>query len=131
MITGLRDEIKTALSSIPGLRAYDTVPDNIETPCVFIRPSSGLYDDTAYSGIWMPKFEVTVLASRIGDVGQSQDLLDAYIVPTGSMSVKEAIESGSYAYASDVRVVGFRDYGGLIFGGVTYIGVKFDLDTLV
>ncbi len=130
-ISGLRDELKAALSSISGLRAYDTVPDKLELPCVFIRPSNGLYDDTAYAAVWMPNFELTILVQRTGDVGQSQDLIDAYIVPTGATSVKEAIESASYTNASDVRVVGFRDYGGLVFADVTYIGVKFDLQTLV
>ncbi len=131
-ISGLRDNIKTALETISGLRAYDTVPDNLEVPCVFVRPSNGSYDEVASAAVWIPRFEVTLLVARIGDVGESQDALDSYIEPTGTNSIKAAVEAGTYTgNASDVRVTGFRDYGGLVFGGVTYIGVKFDVSVLI
>jgi len=131
-VSGIRDNIKTALEAISGLRAYDTVPDNLEVPCVFIRPNYGSYDEVASAAVWIPRFEVTLLVARIGDVGESQDILDSLIEPTGATSIKAAIEAGTYTgNASDVRVTGFRDYGGLVFAGATFIGVKFDCEALV
>lgn len=131
-IKGIRDNIKTALVVIPGLRVYDTVPDVLEVPCAFVKPMAGEYDMAGSASIWQPRFEITLLVSRIGDVEESQDSLDDYIEPTGAASIKAAAEAGSYgSNASDVRVTGFRDYGGLVFNGVTYIGVKFDAEALV
>lgn len=132
-IAGIRDAMKTGLQTINALRGvYDTVPDSInEYPAAFILPISGDYDLDA-GGNWLPNFEVTLLIRRQGDVQDAQDTIDGFIAPSGSGSVKAAIEAADYgSHASSVRVARFKDYGGLLFAGVTYIGCKFDVEVLV
>lgn len=131
-IAGIRDAIKTGLSTISGLRAFDTVPDSInELPAAWVLPISGAYDLTAGSTMVM-QFEVTLLVNRQGSISEAQDTLDGYIAPSGSDSVKAAIETANLGtHADSARVVDFHEYGGLEFGGATYIGVKFTVEVLI
>ncbi len=131
-ISGIRDNIKTALGTIPGLMVYDTVPDSLVPPCAIIIPTGGDYDLTASAGTWMPSFEIIVFVLRAGSPAEGQDSLDGYMEPTGTSSVKAAVESGTYTgNASDVRISGFRDYGGRLFGATLYLAVTFDCSALV
>ncbi len=131
-IAGIRDAIKTALETITGLRAYDTVPDTVnELPVAWVIPRSGSYDYTVGNNMVM-QFEVTVLVSRQGSISEAQDKLDGYILPTGSGSVKAVVDAAILStHAQAIRVTDFREYGGLEFGGAIYAGVKFGVEVIV
>jgi hypothetical protein len=130
-IEGIRDAIQTGLKTIPKLNAYDNAPDSINPPCAFPIPKSGGYDFTA-GNCYELNFEVVLLLGRQGDLEEIQENLDDYIAPTGIKSIKAAIEAADFgSHADTVRVSGFRDYGGIIWGGITYIGCKFDMHVLV
>ncbi|MDP2731073.1 MAG: hypothetical protein Q8O55_11425 [Dehalococcoidales bacterium] len=129
-ISALRDTLKTGLETISGLKVYDTVPDAIgQLPAFFMLPKSGDYDQAASGQFYRLMLEGTLLIRRVSEVQQAQDSLDSYLQPTGSSSVKAAIEAVDYSTDADVvRVSGFRDYGGLEFAGQQFIGCKFDIE---
>ena len=131
-ISGIRDAIKTGLETISGLKAYDTVPDVIRTPCAFVLPKLGEYDFTASTSCYRMDMEITLLIGRQGDIQASQDAIDGYIAPAGAGSVKAAVEGADFGiHADSIRVKGFKDYGSFTFSGTQYLGVRFDVDVLV
>ncbi len=131
-LAGIRDAIETALATVSGLRAYDTVPDKIEPPCAWVKPGSGRYHDTFSSASMTHVFEVQVIIRRAGNVDEAQDKADTYLDPTGSSSLLAAIEAATLStHASDIVVTGYRDYGGYAFGGQEYIGFKLNVEVLV
>lgn len=132
-ISGLRIAIKTGLETISGLKAFSTVPDSIgQLPAAYVVPKTGTYDQAASGKVYQLGLEVVLLIRRVADVQQAQDELDPYVQPTGSKSVKAAIQAANYSsHADTLRVSGFRDYGGLEFGGQLYIGAKFDLEVVI
>ena len=131
-LSGIRDAIKTALETISGLNAYDTVPDVIDPPCAWVLPKAGDYHKTFSSVTLDHHFEVTVLLSRAGHIALGQDAADVYLDPSGASSLIAAIEAATLStHASDIVVTGYKDYGGFEFGGQTYIGFKLDVEVLV
>ncbi len=132
-IAGIRDAIKTGLETITGLTAFDTVPDSVnKLPTAWVLPLSASYDLTASDSSMVLHCVVVVILGRQGDIQAAQDTLDTYILPTGSTSVKAALEATNLSSHADVlRVTGFRDYGGMEFGGQQYIGCKFDMDVWI
>ncbi len=132
-IAGIRDAIKAGLEAITGLTAFDTVPDSInKLPAAWVLPLSASYDLTASNSSMVLHCVVVVMLGRQGDIQAAQDTLDTYILPTGSTSVKAALEATNLSSHADVlRVTGFRDYGGMEFGGQQYIGCKFDVDVWI
>lgn len=85
--------VRTALASITitDLDCFPYIPDTIDPPCMGVGRMLLKYD-TAFRGL--VEYEVTlhVFASR-ADSWQGQDDLSAYMEPTGSSSIKAALES--------------------------------------
>ena len=131
-IATIRTGIATVLDTISGLRVYTWAPDSInEFPCIYIRPDNGIYPMAmrgANAGV-EAVFELVLFASRANDAATAQSVLDAYIAPQGSSSIQATIASDrSLNGAADTSwIERFYDYGGLSYGGVDYIGVKFEL----
>lgn len=129
-LAGIRDAIKTQLALISGLDAYDVVPDAVNVPCAFVLPVSGEYhrdfaDDVDH------RFEIILLLARWADAGEAQDNIDAYLAPTGGSSIKAQVEAADLgSHASEITVEGYRDYGPIEHGGISYLGVKFPVSVL-
>ena len=92
----VRTNIKTALSSISGLRIMDYVPDsaNIPTNNAFavVGQLSMNYDYTLNRGFDQATCNVTVMVGRMSEKdGQSR--LDGLLASSGSTSIKAAIEA--------------------------------------
>jgi hypothetical protein len=134
-VTDIRTGLKTRLATIAALReTYRTVPDSIgDVPAAFVGgPETGEYDiDT--NGNTRATYPVIVLVSRSpGDVN-AQDTLDAFMASTGASSITAAIAAGStLGGAADWAVVkGWEGYGGAWdFAGVTYLGVRFNIEVM-
>ena len=71
-------------------------------------------------------FTVTVVVSR-ADGRNAQNLLDVYCAPTGTTSIKTAIESDRTlgGKANDLRVTGLSNYGNLTIGEINYLAAEF------
>lgn len=104
-IKQIRQGLATNLGTIPGLRTSYFVPDNPNPPIAIIYPPSITYDQTFGRGLDKYDFSITVLVAKLED-RISQDLIDTFCAPTGTGSVKRAIESDRSLgdTVSDLRV---------------------------
>ena len=125
----IRTGLKTRLETISGLRVFERPPDSInQLPTAFILPLSGNYNYAMNTGIEY-NFEITVLVSRAADVADAQTNIDPYIDRSGTKSIYAAVDGDPTlgGACSNCRVTDFRDYGGLAYGGIEYLGVKLSL----
>lgn len=130
-ISALRTAIATNLGTISGLRTSTTgtIPDNVNPPYAIVAPSTVDYHRSfSAGGLNTYNFTVTVVVGRVSE-RTSQNSLDAYCAPTGTASIKVAVESdktlGGSAY--DCVVTGMRNYGSIVIAENTYLAAEFDL----
>lgn len=125
-VSELRIGLATNLATISGLRTAATMPDNPNPPIAIIQPENISYDDTFHRGMNTYQFAVIVVVGKVSE-RSGQNSLDAYISPTGSHSIKLAVESdktlGGKAY--DVRVTDMRAYSSFSIGDVNYLAAEF------
>lgn len=125
-VSGLRSGLATRLATISGLRTSATVPDKPNPPIAIVLPNGITFDSSFARGVDEYTFLVLVIVGRV-DERTAQDRLDAYCDPTGSSSVKTAIEAdktlGGTAYS--LRVQEMRNYQSLVIGEVTYLAAEF------
>lgn len=120
----LRSGLKARLATISGLRAYATMPPKPEAPAAAVLPRSWRYHDT-FDDKMRWEFEVHIYVSPGQDLNRAQTAFDAYISPTGTNSVKAAIEADPTlgGIADYVMVIGGEAYASLVdFGGAQLLG---------
>ena len=92
----VRDNLKTALATISGMRCLDTVPDSVNIPTNGAVAIVGMldltYDFTLNRGFDSATCSILVVVGRMSE-SAAQDRLDAYLASSGSSSVKAAIEA--------------------------------------
>lgn len=122
----MRTGIANNLATIDGLRTSATVPDDPKPPVAIVRPNSITFDLSFARGVDEYEYLVLVIVGRV-DERSAQNKLDEYCAPSGSTSVKQAIESdktlGGNAY--DLRVREMRNYQQINVGDVTYLSAEF------
>ena len=131
-LTGIRQGIGTALESITSLTVKDYVPDSIEPPTAVVGVGENIvYDSTMARGSDTYTIPILLYVSRV-DAQDSQETLDAYLAPTGSSSIKQAVESDtSLGGACDsVRVVEADNYGVYNINNINYLGVEFEVEII-
>lgn len=126
-VTDIRAGMAARLSTIPGLRAYPVVLDQILTPCAFVfGPDRIRFDVTAARGCDEFTIPVRVYVGRVAEK-DAQRKLDAYVAPVGDQSFKEALEAdpslGGVVDFADLREV--RNYGPYQSGDAHYLGAEF------
>ncbi len=127
-IQTIRDGLKTRLQTITGLRASDTIPEQINPPIAIVSVGNIDYS-RSFSGTGLTAFNfvVTVFVSR-PSTRTGQNLLDDYMEPTGATSVKVALEAvpGLSGASQDVYVSGVNNVGNVTLeDGVTYLTADF------
>ena len=118
-------------NNITGLRATSNRFLQVNPPMAVIVPQTGTlirYGQTL-DGETDYNLRAIILVS-LGDSAEGQDLLDAYLSPTGSQSVNAAIQAdptlgGAVSYAVVVEATG---YGLTNFSGMDYLGVSLILN---
>lgn len=131
IINALRDALQTAIQTT-GLNAYDTWQDRPNPPCCFVKPRDADFNQTFGAGNQTAyRFEATVLVSLAAGGPRAQDALDEYLAPTGSSSIRAAVQSDVTlgGLCSLAVVTGWRDYGGkrLAESDVEYLGCVLDI----
>lgn len=126
VMTGL----KTRLATISGLQAYDYAPDNPSPPCAFpLVPAIPSYREAMGRGVYVVTYRVVVLTgAQLDRTGQAA--LAGYANPTGSASVRQALEDGDKTLGGLVRdlvVDGFDPDGLQEVGLVNYYGGVFNV----
>lgn len=127
-IATLRDKIATNLATISGLRSTGYIPDNINPPYAIVSPNGVVYNRALNNGLTEYNFTVSVIVGR-ADERTAQRNLDAYCSPSGTSSIKSAVESDKTlaGNAYDLRVTNMRNYGSTTIGETTYLAAEFDL----
>jgi hypothetical protein len=125
-INAMREAIATNLSTITGLRASAEIPDNPTPPIAVINLDTIDYNEAFNGGLTRYNFLVTVIVGRAAE-RTMQRKLDAYVQPTGTQSVKVAIESertlGGEAY--DLRVERSNVVGSITINDQIYLAAEF------
>ena len=125
-ITQIRDGLATNLATIIGLRTSSIVFDNINPPIAIVEPQSINFDMTFNRGLDEYQFKITVIAGR-ADERSGQNKIDGYCSPTGSGSVKTAVESDKTlgGIVQNLRVSGLSSYGSITIAEVPYLAAEF------
>lgn len=126
-LSELRTGIAENLATISGLRVSSFVPDNPNPPMAIVTPQNIEYHKSFNNGFNTYNFVISVFVGRVSD-RVSQNSLDAYCNPTGSSSIKSAIESDRTLSGRcfDLVVSDMRNYGSVIIGDNTYLTAEFD-----
>ena len=90
-MTELRDGLKNRLATISGLRTTATIPDQVNPPIAIVSLDTIAFDQAFRRGLDEYRFTITVVVGRISE-RTAQTKLDGYLAPTGSTSIKTAIE---------------------------------------
>lgn len=91
--SAVRDAIKTALASVPNLRAYDTIPDSLVPPGAIVGQLSFNWDLVLpNASLDQASIDISVIVGRMNE-RSAQDKLDAYLAGTGSGSIRTALQN--------------------------------------
>lgn len=118
------------LNDISGLRAIDYVPEDINPPCIVVRPQEITRQAFGPRGIMEVRFDLILFVSRASDrVGQANTL--TYADPSGSVSnsVWAQIDSNKTLGVSgvDAAVLSFVPFGWQDIAGYPYDGGTFEV----
>ena len=89
----MRTDLAARANAITGLEVYDKVPDTIEVPAFVVGPIESIeYNLTAgpTGAIWI--YLCRLYAAR-ADAHEAQLTLGLYYAPTGTQSIKVALET--------------------------------------
>lgn len=130
-VSELRTGIANNLATISGLRTSAFVPDNPTPPIAVVVPQRIEYDAAMNRGMDTYMFDVLVIAQRMSE-RNAQSLLDGYCNPTGSSSVKTAIQSDTTlgGKAFDLRVTEMSNYQALTIGDTQYLAATFSVTVI-
>lgn len=114
-----------------GLRATPNRFTQVNPPMAIIHPQTGslIRYSTTMDGETDYNLRALIIVS-IGDTTEGQDLLDAYLSPTGAQSVYAAIQAdpslgGQVSYCAVIEATG---YGLTSFGGIDYLACSLVLN---
>jgi hypothetical protein len=125
-ISQLRTGLATRLATISGLRTTATIPDQINPPVAIVALDSIAYDTAFARGLDQYTFRIMLITGRVAE-RQSQTNLDLYLAPTGSGSVKTAIEGDRSlgGSAQTLRVTDMSDITPVMVGDANYLSATF------
>lgn len=125
-VSGLRTGIATNLATITGLRTAATVPADPKPPIAVVMPNLINFDTAFARGLDEYEFIVLVIVGKVDD-RTAQNTMDGYCNPTGSGSVKTAIERDKTlgGNAQTLRVTNMRNYAALSIAENTYLAAEF------
>lgn len=126
----IRDAIKATLEEhIPGLRTYDTIPDQINPPAVVVAPAEETADFLVAMARGIDQWNLDVLVLVANAVSRTaQNTLDDYVTGAGPKSIRQVF----FQHAD----LGLQDTEALVTGlskydfqydvaGIQYAGATF------
>lgn len=126
----IRDSFKSTLAgTLSTIEIYDTVPGQLDPPCIVIQPEEIDFLQQYGSTRARWTFALIVVVGRV-DEDEAQDDVDDYVSPDGASSVRAIIEAdktlgGAVEWAVPL---GMSRYGEFVFAGVSYIGAQIDVE---
>lgn len=124
----VRDGLKANLTTIAGLRCYDTIPDSVNVPAGIIGLLSLNFDQALKRGLDFATVDVTVLVSRMSE-RSAQNKLDSLLASTGVGSIKTALESDTTLSGSisTLRVISATPTVVQV-GGIDYLAYSYSVE---
>ena len=124
----IKDALKVALETIPGLRAYDYQPDQVNPPFAFATLEEITYHGAMGSGNVVNQFTVTVVVQRSSERA-AQDKLDGFVAYDGAQSVRRAIEADRTlgGVVQDLICTSARNIQNFDANETTYLSVDFQV----
>ena len=124
--------LATRLATISGVNAFAYPAPNPPVPAAIVAPGPSEYDQTFRNSLTRISFVVRMLVGRADD-DTAADSLYAYLDPTGSSSVKAAIEGDkTLGGVVDDACVTRHDTPGLFdYGGQPLLGVEFTVEVML
>jgi hypothetical protein len=124
----LRSNLAATLTNVSGLRSVAYIPSKIEPPTAMVSVGAGRYDDD-FAGSVTVEMGVLVLVARADD-RNAQARLDRYLSPTGTYSIKAAVDADPTlsGAASSVTVIGWNDPAEFELAGTSYLGIEFTVE---
>jgi len=130
----VRDNLKTALQTISGLRVMDYVPDSANVPTnnafAIVGQLSLNYDFTVNRGFDTATCNIIVMVGRMSE-RNAQERLDGLLASSGSNSVKAAIESDKTLSGAiqTLRVVSATP-GTLTSANIDYLSYQYSVELI-
>jgi hypothetical protein len=127
-VNQIKDGLKTALSTIPGMRVYDYQPDQVNPPFCFPILEEVTYHGAMGAGNIVHQFTVQVVVSRQSERA-AQDKLDGYLSYSGTQSVRSAIEADRTlgGIVQDLICTSARNILNFDANDTTYLSVDFQV----
>jgi hypothetical protein len=124
----IKDALKVALETIPGLRAYDYQPDQVNPPFAFATLEEITYHGAMGSGNVVNQFTLTVVVQRSSERA-AQDKLDGFVAYDGAQSVRRAIEADRTlgGVVQDLICTSARNIQNFDANETTYLSVDFQV----
>ena len=129
-LAAVRDGLVARLDTIAGLRVYEVAPEVVqELPAAIVDQGGPFikYDQVMGAADARYSFEVLLLVAS-ADQDQAWADLKPYLAPTGSSSVKAAVDGTVGGNADWARVVQVSKAGQVTFQRHSYWGATFQVE---
>lgn len=128
ILTDVMAQLATRLQTIAVFQqVFDRPVDSISPPVAMVAwPESVTYDGTYRRGMDNIKLPVLVIVGRVSDTA-ARDQLGRHVDGTGTSSVKQVLESGTYTAFDTVRVEQVT-FDVITYQDVDYLAATFTLD---
>lgn len=126
-LADVMQQVADRLDLIDGLRVSGFPAPKVVPPAAIVSyPDTYDYDATYGRGMDRVTLPVVVVVGKASD-RTARDRLGAYVDGSGPKSVKQVLESGTYAAFHTLRVVSV-EFDVVTVGGTDYVAALFDLD---
>ena len=127
-VAQLRAGLASALSNLPGVRVYQTLPDEVNVPAALVSFEKVSFDKASGRSVAMYQFKVTIAVGRTVE-RLAQSNLDKYVDQSSATSVKVVLEADPSlsGVAYDCYVPELNAYGGITLNGIDYLGAEFSV----
>jgi len=126
-LADVMDQLGDRLDDVGGLRVYRFPPDNVQVPAAVITyPETYTYDETYGRGMDRMTLSVVAMVGKASDRA-ARDQLGQFVDGSGSKSIKQFLESGTYTAFDTARVMS-ADFDIVSMAGVEYVAATLSID---
>jgi len=128
-LSQIRDAMGEALTAVPNLRVRPNIPSLVTPPMAVVFPQTIEYDLNAARGVNRYTFTVSVFVVKADDRA-AQLRVDPFVSPTGTASVKAALEADRTlgGVVDTLRVTNVSNYSSTDANDVLYLAVDFEVE---
>ena len=129
-VSTVRDNLKTQIATISGLRVYDTVPDSVNVPAAVVGMLDMDFDATMNRGYDRATLDVILITGRMSE-RSAQNALDTYLSGSGNSSIKAVVEANkTLSGAVQTLRVTAATSGSIQVSGIDYLAYRFRVELI-